>query len=106
MDTHVRLVAWMRILWSALALAPALLGLFVFGGIGVIASVISGAVVAVPILMVILSFLALVFSITALPGLVTGWGLIANQNWARYVNVALSAFDLFAFPVGTALGVY
>lgn len=106
MDTHVRVAAWLRILWNVMALAPALLLLFVFGGIGVIGSALSGAVVAVPIFMVIGSFLALLFSITALPGLITGWGLLAHQHWARYVNVALSAFDLFAFPVGTVLGVY
>lgn len=106
MDTHVRVTAWLRILWSAMGVAPALLLLFVFGGIGVIGSVVSGAAVAVPFLMVLFSFLSLLFLVTALPGLITGWGLLAYQSWARYVNVALSAFDLFIFPFGTALGAY
>ena len=106
METHVKLTAWLRIIWSAMGLAPALLLLFFSGGIGVIGAVFSGGIVTVPILMVIFSFIWLLFLVTALPGLITGWGLLANQNWARYVNVVLSAFDLFNVPVGTALGVY
>src|SRR5688500_12520175 len=106
MGTHVRVAAWLRILWSAMGLAPAVLLLFVFGGIGVIGSVVSGAAVAVPFIMIFFSFLSLLFLVTALPGLVTGWGLLAYQSWARYVNVALSAFDLLNFPLGTVLGAY
>jgi hypothetical protein len=106
MDTHVRVAAWLRLIWSALGLIPALLFLLLFGGIGVVGSIIGGAPVAVPFIMVFFSFLALIFAITALPGLVTGWGLLAYQPWARILNIVLSAIDLFNFPVGTALGVY
>jgi hypothetical protein len=106
MDTHVRIAAWLRILWSGLGLAPALLFLFLFGGIGIIGSILSGGAVAASIFWVIVSFLSLTFLVTALPGLITGWGLLAYQPWARYVNIVLSALDLFNFPLGTALGAY
>jgi hypothetical protein len=106
MDVHVKVAAWLRILWSAMGLAPALLLLFVFGGIGVVGSILGGAPVAAPFIMVLFSLLSLLFLVTALPGLITGWALLSYQSWARYVNVALSAFDLFNFPFGTALGVY
>jgi hypothetical protein len=106
MDTHVRVSAWLRIIWSALGLIPALVFLLTFGGLGVVISILGGAPVAAPIFAVIGSFLALLVAITALPGLITGWGLLSYQPWARILNIVLGALDLFNFPVGTALGVY
>jgi hypothetical protein len=106
MDTHVRVAAWMRILWSAVGLVPALIFLLVFNGIGIVASVLTGGLIAVPFIMVVGAFLALLFSITALPGLIAGWGLLNYQPWARIVNVVLAALDLIHFPLGTALGLY
>ncbi len=106
MDTHVKVAAWLRIVLSGLGLLVALPLLLILGGFGVVASLLSGALVGVPVIGVILTFLALSLTITALPGLITGWGLLTFRPWARYVNVDLSAFDLFNFPVGTALGAY
>jgi hypothetical protein len=106
MDTHVRTVAWLRIIWSALGLIPSLIGLMLFGGLGIIASVIGGAPVAVPLIWVFLSFVGTMLVVMALPGLITGWGLLSYQPWARILNIILSAFDLLNFPVGTAFGVY
>ncbi len=42
----------------------------------------------------------------ALPGLVTGWGLLTYRSWAPMVNVILSAFDLLLVPIGTIFGGY
>jgi hypothetical protein len=106
MDTHIRLAAWLRIIWSGLGLIPALLFLLAFGGAGIIASVLSGAAIAAPLIWVIGSFIALMIAITALPGLIAGWGLLAYQPWARILNIVLGALDLFNFPLGTALGGY
>jgi hypothetical protein len=106
MDTHVRVAAWLRIVGSAFGLLLALPLLLALGGFGIVISVLGGALVGVPLVTLIVSFLALAFAVTALPGLITGWGLLTYRPWARYVNVALSAFDLFNVPVGTALGAY
>jgi hypothetical protein len=106
MDTHVCTTAWLRIIWTTLGLIPSLVGLMLFGGLGIVGSVIGGAPVAVPFIWVILSFLAALFVLLALPGLIAGWGLLTYQPWARILNIILSAFDLLNFPVGTALGVY
>src|SRR5438094_351143 len=102
MDSHVRVAAWLRIIWNGLGLVPALVFLLLFGGAGIVASVVSGAPIAAPLIWVIGSFLALLLAITALPGLITGWGLLTYQPWARILDIVLSAFDLFHFPVGTA----
>ena len=42
----------------------------------------------------------------AVPGILGGIGLLQRWNWARYLCLVVGFFDLFSFPVGTALGGY
>ncbi len=42
----------------------------------------------------------------ALPALIAGIGLLARKSWARVLGVIVSAFRLFAIPVGTLIGIY
>lgn len=108
METHVRIAAWLRIVWSGFGLLVGILVLTVFSGVGAILGVSGDAEAqqALPLVMVIGTFVALFFALLSLPGLLTGWGLLTYQPWARIVNIVLSAFDLFHFPIGTALGAY
>src|SRR2546428_226636 len=108
METHVRVAAWLRILWSASGLLAAILVLAVFSGASVIAGAAGGsdAQSAVPWIWVIGAWIATVFGLLSLPGLITGWGLLTYRPWARILDIALSAFDLFHVPLGTALGAY
>src|SRR5437870_11214566 len=108
METHVRVAAWLRILWSASGLLVAILVLAVFSGASVIAGAVgeSDAQSAVPLIMVIGAFVSMLFGLLSLPGLITGWGLLTYRPWARILDIALSAFDLFHVPLGTALGAY
>ena len=108
METHVRVAAWLRILWSASGLLVAILVLAVFSGASVIAGAVGGsdAQSAVPWIWVIGAWIATVFGLLSLPGLITGWGLLTYRPWARILDIALSAFDLFHVPLGTALGAY
>ena len=39
-------------------------------------------------------------------GIVTGWGLLERQSWARMLAIVLGCVSLFEMPLGTALGVY
>ena len=50
-----------------------------------------------------LGMMAILF---ALPGIIGGIGLLKRWAWGRYVCLVVGFFDLFSFPVGTALGVY
>ena len=108
METHVRVAAWLRILWSASGLLVAILVLAVFSGASIIAGAAGGsdAQSAVPWIWVIGAWIATVFGLLSLPGLITGWGLLTYRPWARILDIALSAFDLFHVPLGTALGAY
>ncbi|MBC7927465.1 MAG: hypothetical protein H7039_17600 [Bryobacteraceae bacterium] len=109
MQTHVKTLGILHIVFGVLGL---LIGISVFlllGGIaGLVAITGSGsdAVVASPIL----GFLALVVLgftlVLSLPGIIAGFGLLNMSPWARTVMLVLSALHLFNFPLGTALGAY
>ncbi len=34
----------------------------------------------------------------------SGWGLLAMKQWARWLAFILAIFSLFAFPIGTVIG--
>lgn len=108
METHVRVAAWLRIIWSAGGLLVAFVVLVVFTGASALVGAAGGsdAHAAVPWIMVAGAWIATVFGVLALPGLITAWGLLTYRPWARIVDIALSAFDLFHVPLGTALGTY
>lgn len=110
METHVKVVAILYLVFSAMGVLGALIVLLVFGGaasiVGSTAVDEPGARVAVPILGAIGGFVAILILIFSIPGLLAGWGLLQYQEWARILTIVLSVLNLLAFPFGTALGVY
>lgn len=108
MDTHVKVAAWLRIVSSAFYLVGVGVLMLFAGGLTALmgASGDAEAARAAPWIMVMMTGVATVLGVSALPGLVTGWGLLTYRPWARILNIVLSALDLFAVPVGTALGAY
>lgn len=109
MESHVRTLAILHIIFSALGLVAALVIFLVFGGIAGLVAGAGGAEdarVAIPVLGAIGSFLFFLLLALSLPGLVAGIGLLKFRPWARILTIVLSAFDLFHVPLGTALGVY
>jgi hypothetical protein len=110
MDTHVKIVAILYLVFSALGVLGALVILLIFGGaaslVGTTAADEPGARVAIPILGAIGGIVALIILVCSVPGLLAGWGLLQYQEWARILAIILSVLNLLAFPFGTALGVY
>jgi hypothetical protein len=100
MADHIRIAAVLRIVYSVIGLVGA--GLF-FLFVGTI-SLALGPVGA--LLSAFLVFVLAVMGLSALPGLLAGWGMLHYHPWARILNVVLCFFDLFTFPVGTALAAY
>ena len=39
-------------------------------------------------------------------GLITGWGLLTRQSWARMLGIVMGFLSLLHFPLGTVLGIY
>jgi hypothetical protein len=101
-STHVQILGWLFILGNAIVLFMGLFALVVLPAIGLI----SQDPTAVSVLGTIGVAGATFFTLLALPGLIAGYGLLKQRPWARILALVLAFFELFQFPVGTALGVY
>jgi len=109
MNSHVRALGIVHIIFGCIGLIG---GLFVFLILGGIAGVVgatntdSDAWVAIPILGGIATFVLALAVILSLPGIIGGVGLLSYKSWARILMIVLSALHILNFPFGTALGVY
>jgi hypothetical protein len=108
MQTHVKVLGVLMIVVSALALLFAA-GVGAAFGIGAMATAASGdedAAIAIPIIGITGVFVTVMMVALALPGLITGWGLLSYKNWARIVGIVLCVINLLWFPFGTLMGIY
>lgn len=109
MTTHVKVLGVLYIVVSALTLLTALFLILVLGGAAGIVGFTADAgdaAVAVPVLGLAGTLVGAILIVIGLPGLITGWGLLAYQPWARILGMVLSVLNLFNVPFGTALGIY
>jgi hypothetical protein len=102
MTQHVKILGWCFIIYHCLMLLLGLFLFFIIGGAGVL----SGDRQAMLVTGAVGTFLAGIFIVLALPGLITGFGLLKFRPWARILGIVLGALHLFAFPLGTLLGIY
>lgn len=102
MKQHVTVVAALQIGFGILKalIAAVVFFILVFGGM------ISGDAEAMTILTIVGLFVAGFLVLTALPGIVGGFGLLKGKNWARVLVIFLAVLDLIDFPIGTAIGAY
>jgi hypothetical protein len=109
MDTHVRVLGILHIVFGVIGLFLGLAGMLMLGGIAGVAALSEGdpdAFIAVPILGAIGTFIFLIALVLSLPGIIAGTGLLKYRSWARILTIILSAIHILNFPFGTALGVY
>jgi hypothetical protein len=109
LQQHVRILAWLNIIYGGLGI---LIGLAVFAILGGIAGIVSQvdssvdaeqAAVILPIIGMVVVVILLVLSA---PAIIAGWGLLGFRPWARVLTIVLSALHLLSIPFGTALGIY
>ncbi|MBA3231643.1 MAG: hypothetical protein H0T05_02375 [Acidobacteria bacterium] len=109
MATHVKVLAVLYLVLSGLFVLGALLLMVVVGGavtaVGT-AAASDDAAIALPIIGVTGMTLVIFLLALAIPGLLTGWGLLNFRPWARILGIVLSAINLLNVPIGTALGLY
>lgn len=102
MRDHVKILAWCFIVYSGLLLLCAIAFFVILSGAGALSGdrqvmLITGAVGM---------FLSAIFLLLAIPGLITGFGLLKYRPWSRILAIILGVLNLLSFPLGTALGIY
>jgi hypothetical protein len=109
MQTHVKVLGAFYLALSLCSLLMAFFLLVVMGGTaGIVGAAADAedAAVAIPVLGIAGTALAMFLTAFALPGLVAGYGLLKFKPWARILAIVLSALNLINIPIGTVLGVY
>jgi len=110
MKQHVSILGALYIAFGVLGVLAAFAVLALFGGAAGIVTLVAGkepdAAVAAPILGVIAVVLFFVITVTSIPGIAVGIGLVKFQSWGRVGGLILSALNLLNFPFGTVLGAY
>lgn len=92
---HLRLLAILWIVLSALRLVPAL-ALFTLGAHTHVP----------PFVRAIMPVIGLIVLAFAVAGFIAAWGLLERHSWARPLTIVLAILALLEVPLGTALGVY
>ena len=102
MDTQVKVLGWLWIIVGALGLLGALCASAAIAGGGLISGE-PEAIIATSITAAAIGGFVFLISI---PDIIAGIGLLKFKSWARIVALILAVINLFAFPIGTALGIY
>jgi hypothetical protein len=108
MQTHVKVLAVLFIVFSALGVLFAL-GIGAIMGVAGMAGAAADpedAAIALPILGVTGSLLTIFFLAVSLPGLISGFALLTFKPWARVLGIVLCAIHLINIPFGTIFGIY
>ncbi len=102
MSGHVKVVAWLHIIFGAMGV---LFGLFIvifFAGIGLA----SDDPDAFQVLSIVGSVFAYIMIVLSIPDVICGIYILRYKEWSRILGIILAVFDLFMFPIGTAIGIY
>ena len=98
---HVRLLAIFWLALSAFRLVPGLFILAMFRpGVGILPPDVPYFVHG------LIQTVGTLFLLSAVLGIITAWGLLERQPWARMLAIVFGCFSLLDMPFGTALGVY
>ncbi len=102
METHVRIVAVINIVFGALFLLVGGGIILLLVGIGFL----SGDPEAMTVLSIIGAAFGLLMLVVSIPGIIGGFGLLQKKEWARILVLIISVIDLINIPIGTVVGAY
>ena len=108
MQTHVKVLAILLIVFGGLFVLGGLMMLLLAGGAAGVVGV-SGdpeAVEAIPIIGMVGSFLMIFLLALGVPKLIAGIGLLKYRPWARILAIVICAISLINIPFGTIFGAY
>jgi hypothetical protein len=108
MQTHVKVLAILHIVFGALGV---LAGIIVFAVMGGVAGMIhmnhdADAANVIPMLGGIGAIVMVFLLCASIPGIIGGIGLLSYRPWARILIIVISALELISIPIGTAVGIY
>ena len=109
MQSHIKVLGVLHIVFGALGIVAGLIAMLVLGGIASFVGVADRSAdswLAVPILGGIGIFVFVLLLALSLPGVIIGFGLTSQKSWARIAGIVLSALELIHVPFGTILGAY
>ena len=101
--THVKVVAWINIIFGLLYLLGAVLA---FTGFFTLGNLVEDNDLAEVLLNLSGSVIGVILLAFGLPGLLGGIGLLNYANWARILIIVLSVLGLLNFPFGTFFSIY
>jgi hypothetical protein len=106
METHVKVLAILYLVFAGLSVLFGLGILLLTGAVSGIVGTSGDAGFAIPFIRLGGTAAAVFCFAWAIPGFVVGFGLLGRRPWARILGIVLSALSLMHVPFGTALGVY
>jgi hypothetical protein len=105
-ERHYKIVALIQIVYASIGLIFGSIAALLLFGLSVLPGLQGQGLGELAILR-ILAFVAIgVTVLTTLPALIGGIGLLKKQPWARVLLFVVAVFELFSFPIGTAVGIY
>jgi hypothetical protein len=108
-NTHVRILGILQVVYASIHLLLGLGVLALFGGIATAISLSAearDAVFVAPLMASIGTIGGGVLIAFAVPRLIAGIGLLKQRPWARALTLVVSALGLLDAPIGTLLGIY
>lgn len=108
MQTHVKVLGWLFIVFSAFYVLLAFGSSMILGMLAAFVGAQGGedAAIGAGVLGFTGAAAFIFWLCLGIPGLLAGYGLLTLKPWARILAIILSAIRLISFPFGTALGVY
>jgi hypothetical protein len=102
METHIKVVGLINIVFGILGLmAAGIVFIAVAGG-----GLLSGDEEAILITSIVATSVSSVIAIFSIPEIIVGWGILKMKSWGRILGIVIAVLDLLAFPIGTAFGIY
>jgi hypothetical protein len=107
-QTHVKVVAVLFMVFGALGLISAVFASLAFGAAATFAGASGDPDAPIGVAVLGLTGIALTVFLVAvsLPSIVCGWGLLSFRRWARILGIVLAAVSLVRIPFGTIFGAY
>ena len=109
METHVRVLAILHLVFGGIGVVAAIFFFALFGGITSLIGMNApneDALIAIPIVGGIGALLVFFTLLLSVPSIIAGIGLLSHRPWSRILTLVLSGLELIHVPFGTILGFY